>query len=57
MIRLTKIRLKDIDRVLPDRAELDKLRTILENNFHTKDILFEYEDDGKEVKDGKGDRE
>ncbi len=57
MIRLTKIRLKDIDRVLPDRAALDKLRTILENNFHTKDILFEYEDAGREVKDGKGDRE
>ena len=44
MIRIQRIRIKDVDMTLPDRAHLNRLRKILAKHFKTKDILFEYEE-------------
>ena len=49
MIKITRIRLKEVKMELPDRVSLCKLRGILVKYFGTTDILFEYEDDGKGV--------
>ena len=47
MIKITRIRIKG-DVKLQSRKQLEQMRGILIKHFDTKDILFEYEDDGKE---------
>ena len=44
MIKIQRIRLKDVNMTLSDRKSLNKLREILTKSFKTKDILFEYEE-------------
>ena len=50
MTKVTRIRLKEVDLTLPDRAKLEELRSILAKHFKTSDIKFDYtlETDGKE---------
>ena len=47
MIKITRIRIKG-DVKLQSRKQLEQMRDILTKHFGAKDILFEYEDDGKE---------
>lgn len=42
MIKVTRIRLKEVDLTLPDRAKLEELRSILAKHFKTTNIKFDY---------------
>jgi hypothetical protein len=48
MIKLSRIKINDTNRILPDAEALEQLRKILARNFGSSDILFEYE----EIKEG-----
>ena len=43
MIKVNRIRLKEVDLTLPDRASLEELRAILAEHFKTTNIQFDYE--------------
>ena len=42
MIKVERIRLKEVDLTLPDRASLEELRVILTKHFKTTNIQFDY---------------
>ena len=42
MIKVERIRLKEVDLTLPDRASLEELRVILTKHFKTNNIQFDY---------------
>lgn len=43
MIKVNRIRLKEVDLTLPDRDSLEELRAILAKHFKTTNIQFDYE--------------
>jgi|WetSurMetagenome_2_1015567.scaffolds.fasta_scaffold296849_4 hypothetical protein len=43
MIRIQRIRIKEVDMTLQNRKELNRLRGILTKHFKTANILFDYD--------------
>lgn len=43
MIKVNRIRLKEVDLTLPDRASQEELRAILAKHFKTTNIQSDYE--------------
>ena len=53
MIKLTKIRVNNANRTLPDAKALEQLRKILAKNFKSSNIIFEYDEIMEESNYGK----